>query len=63
MEAADKEQRQLDDLRSWHVGCFLGLGFTRREAMLLTAAQVDWHQAASLIADGCPFETAVRILI
>lgn len=63
MEAAeDKEQRSLDELRRWHIGCFTSLGFNHYEAELLDIHNVDWHQAASLLADGCTHELAIRIL-
>ncbi len=46
----------------WRVERFLGLGFGDDDADLLGNSDVDWHEAAALVAAGCPHAVAVRIL-
>lgn len=46
----------------WRRERFLLLGFNRRQASRLAAVQADWHQADSLLRDGCPVVTAFDIL-
>lgn len=51
------------DLLTWHLDRFEEIGFSRHQAERLELAAVDWHEAAALIAAGCPHETALLILI
>jgi hypothetical protein len=50
-------------IRRWRRSQFIRLGFSLRQAHELTAAQVDLGQMRRLIAEGCPHETARRILV
>jgi len=50
-------------IRRWRRAQFLALGFTLREAQALTKAPVDLGQMRTLIASGCPPETARRIVL
>ena len=62
------EQRRLvpseqAQIRRWRRAQFLALGFTLKEAQALTKAPVDLGQMRTLIASGCPPETARRIVL
>jgi hypothetical protein len=50
-------------IRRWRRAQFLALGFSLREAQALTRAPVDLGQVRTLIASGCPPETARRIVL
>jgi hypothetical protein len=50
-------------IRRWRRAQFLALGFTLEEAQALTKAPVDLGQMRTLIASGCPPETARRIVL
>jgi hypothetical protein len=50
-------------IRRWRRAQFLALGFSLREAQVLTKAPVDLGQMRSLIGAGCPPETARRIVL
>lgn len=41
---------------------FLELGFPELEASILADSEADWHEAQSMIDDGCPVEIAFDIL-
>lgn len=51
-----------DNVLAWRTTKFLELGFLVTEAARLADLPVDWHQAADLIAAGCPPHLAARIL-
>ena len=53
-----------DELRvtRWRVEQFEALGFHEADAELLAYSDVDWHEAARLIAAGCPVDIALRLL-
>jgi hypothetical protein len=50
-------------IRRWRRAQFLALGFSLSEAQALTRASVDLGQVRTLIASGCPPETARRIVL
>jgi hypothetical protein len=50
-------------VRRWRRLQFLALGFTPREAALMTKASVDLGEVRRLVARGCPLETARRIVL
>jgi hypothetical protein len=50
-------------IRRWRRAQFLALGFSLREAQAMTRAPVDLGQMRTLIASGCPPETARRIVL
>lgn len=50
-------------VRRWRRLQFLALGFTPREAALMTKAPVDLGEVRKLVAKGCPLETARRIVL
>jgi hypothetical protein len=58
-----RDQRELVQLRRWHIGQFLSLGFGYRDSELLEVARVDWRDADDLLRRGCSHETAMLILI
>jgi hypothetical protein len=49
-------------VRRWRRSQFMSLGFSLREAQLLTVEPVDLGQMRKLISSGCPPQTARRIL-
>jgi hypothetical protein len=58
------QAEQLCQTRVWRLDQFTGLGFDSARAELMADdAEVDHAQARRLIALGCPFETAARILL
>jgi hypothetical protein len=50
-------------IRRWRRSQFLALGFSLKEAQALTRAPVDLGRMRTLIASGCPPETARRIVL
>ena len=46
----------------WRVRCFLDLGFTLLVSRRLANRGCDWHEAETLIADGCPPDLVFAIL-
>jgi hypothetical protein len=42
---------------------FFELGFNVRQSAELAERNADWHEADRLLADGCPLETALDILL
>jgi hypothetical protein len=53
-----------DDLRvaQWREERFLSLGFTDMQAGVLARGDSDWHEAAALVAAGCPVDIVYRIV-
>jgi hypothetical protein len=65
-ESAEQERPALSEearIHRWRRAQFLALGFTLREAQALTKAPVDLGEMRTLIASGCPPETARRIVL
>jgi hypothetical protein len=50
-------------IRCWRRTQFLALGFTPREAEVLTKAPVDVALVRKLVASECPLETVRRIVL
>jgi hypothetical protein len=50
-------------VRCWRRTQFLALGFTPREAEVLTKAPVDVGLVRKLVAADCPLETVRRIVL
>jgi hypothetical protein len=51
-------------VRSWRLQQLLAAGYPRREARLLSEREdIDLHLATNLLLNGCPIETALRILL
>jgi hypothetical protein len=66
MTAAQLEQRWVSDeeVVRWRFEQLRQAGYDRSDADLLSGrADVDLHQAADLVARGCPHELAVSILL
>lgn len=56
--------KAVDPVRKWRFDELLRAGYPRREATLLSGVrEVDLHEAVRLLEDGCPVETALRILL
>lgn len=52
-----------DPVRRWRLEELMRAGYAPPDALVLSRRQdVDLHLAIRLLADGCPTETAVRIL-
>jgi hypothetical protein len=63
-----EEQRfgdtEADRVESWRLGELLAAGYPLEEAEQIAAREdIDLHQAQQLIRNGCPHETASRILL
>ena len=56
-EAVDREMRLLHE---WRVAQLVRLGITASLAEV-DADNVDWHQVARLVGNGCPPRLALRI--
>jgi hypothetical protein len=67
MTTAQLNARKLPEERCvalWRFGQLLKAGYDRRQASLLARRRdVDLHLAVRLRRDGCPADTAVRILL
>jgi hypothetical protein len=50
-------------VRRWRRSQFLNMGFSLHDAQRLTNAQVDLAEMRTLLASGCPRETAKLILL
>jgi hypothetical protein len=51
-------------VQSWRLQQLLAAGYPRREARLLSEREdIDLHLATKLLLNGCPIETALRILL
>lgn len=60
LENGVDEQRRVD---LWNRRQLVGLGFEKRDAELLIAASVSWHDAKRLLDRGCPLEVAFNLLV
>lgn len=60
---SEEEQKLSDEekLYLWRLQMFLTLGVELDVAEALAASRTDWHVVDSLVNNGCPIETAVRI--
>jgi hypothetical protein len=66
MEPGVKKRKPLAEETSvlrWRRAQFLALGFTPKEAEVLTKAPVDLGLVRNLVASGCPLETIRRIVL
>jgi hypothetical protein len=63
LPGADEPAVEARRVRRWRRQQFHELGFTLSEAYALADAPVDLGDARTLMAAGCPRETAVRILL
>jgi len=53
-----------DPVRAWRLDQLRRAGYPLREAVVLSARKdLDIHQATDLLRQGCPLETAIRILV
>lgn len=54
----------LDPVTDWRLEQLVEAGYERPDAVRLSKrADVDLHVAIGLLRDGCPVETALRILL
>jgi hypothetical protein len=67
MTAAQFEQLEIPEVEAvlrWRFEALVRAGFDPGSAMILAShVEVDLHDAESLLARGCPPETALQILI
>ncbi len=55
---------EIDSVTGWRFGYLVGSGFDPISALKLAQARdVDLHRASDLLGQGCPVDTAVRILL
>lgn len=53
-----------DPVRRWRLDGLLHAGYSPADALVLSRREdVDLHLAVRLLAEGCPPETAIRILL
>jgi hypothetical protein len=65
VEIIASEWRRLDDeleVTRWRTERLLRLGYEARESARLALSQIDIHALEHLITQGCPRQTAVRIV-
>ena len=67
MTTAQLETKRLPEERCvarWRFAQLLGAGYDQRQASLIAGRRdVDLHLAVDLLQNGCPVETALRILL
>jgi hypothetical protein len=67
MTAAQFEQLEEEaavEVLRWRFDVLMRAGFEMEQAAALAAnVEIDLHQAAELLARGCPPDTAIRILL
>jgi hypothetical protein len=53
-----------DPVRHWRLEALVKAGYPRTDALVLSQrADIDLHSAITLLEQGCPAETAMRILL
>jgi hypothetical protein len=58
------EETESERVLRWRVAELRRAGYVEREAVKLAmCGDVDLHDAAKLLAQGCPSQTALRILL
>jgi hypothetical protein len=64
LPAEPDQSAELQQTRVWRLDQFVSLGFDlARAAIMADDTRVDLAQARTLVALGCPLETASRILL
>jgi hypothetical protein len=67
MTAADvhvADQTELDRVEHWRAEELVRAGYDPSDAVALAARHdIDLHLAVELVESGCPYETAIEILI
>ena len=61
LETEWRLDEELEVIR-WRTQRLLGIGYELREAARLALSRIDIHELDHLVGQGCPLETAVRIL-
>jgi hypothetical protein len=61
----DVAEREPEESRvaRWRFDQFRALGYHRDDAFLLAVSRVDLHAARTLVANGCPRDLALEILL
>ena len=58
------EETEMDRVESWRAEELIRAGYDPSDAVALAARHdIDLHRAVELIQQGCPYETAIEILI
>ena len=61
---SERERKNIEPVRSWRLEQLLDAGYPLHQAQLLSERlDVDLHLAVLLVEQGCPVETALRILL
>lgn len=56
--------RLLDPVQKWRLELLTTAGYPQYHALVISARNdIDLHMAIRLLSDGCPLETALRILL
>jgi hypothetical protein len=54
----------MDGITGWRFGYLMGAGYDPEAALIIAQENsVDLHRAADLLHNGCPPDTALRILL
>jgi hypothetical protein len=51
------------EIQLWRLAAFEDLGFEETTAALLASTRIDTHRMEGLLAQGCPHDTAMGILM
>lgn len=63
MKTADESAfQELLELESFRRDRFVALGCDEKQARRAVSRKLDWHELEALLLQGCPLETALRIL-
>jgi hypothetical protein len=58
------DETELDKVEHWRAEELIRAGYEPSDAVALAARHdIDLHRAVELIQQGCPYETAIEILI
>lgn len=63
MPLAEQSELEQQRLEAWRLQQLIDVGYAKHRAEQLVAAEVDWHLACRLLANGCDQKTALRILL
>jgi hypothetical protein len=60
----EPEATEMDGITGWRFGYLMGAGYDPEAALIIAQENsVDLHRAADLLHNGCPPDTALRILL
>lgn len=63
MDIDEPEISERSKVESWRMHVLVEAGYSLHAAELLAGSDADLHRAVDLVHDGCPYETAAKILL